>query len=58
MIAKKFDKTIDDVVKFIPNRSGQDVRYALDNSKIKSELSWKQTHKMDDILNQIIESYK
>ena len=58
MIAAKFNKTIDEVVKFVPNRSGQDVRYALDNSKIKHELGWEPTHSMKEVLTQIIESYK
>jgi dTDP-glucose 4,6-dehydratase len=56
-ICKKMNKDPCDYIQFISNRSGQDVRYALDNSKIKKELGWKQEYKFDQILNNIIESY-
>lgn len=58
MIAERLGKNVADVVEFVPNRSGQDLRYALDNTKIKQELGWKQQHKMSDVLDKIIESYK
>lgn len=58
MISEKMGKRIEDVVEFVPNRSGQDLRYALDSSKIKSELKWEQEYHMSDVLDQIIEDYK
>ncbi|MEK6884517.1 MAG: GDP-mannose 4,6-dehydratase [Nanoarchaeota archaeon] len=58
MIAKKFGKQLEEVVEFVPNRISQDYRYALDSSKIKEELNWKQKYKMFDVLDEIIESYK
>lgn len=58
MIAKKFEKNIDEVVEFVPNRISQDYRYGLDNSKIKKELGWSQKYRMSDVLDKIIESYK
>lgn len=58
MISKKFDRTVEEVVKFIPNRNGQDIRYALNSEKIKKDLRWKQDSKMNDVLTQIIKSYK
>jgi len=58
MIATKFGKDPNDVIEFVPNRSGQDVRYALDNSKIKRELGWEQENSMSDVLDRIIASYK
>jgi dTDP-glucose 4,6-dehydratase len=58
MITGKFNRFFTDSVEYIPNRSGQDLRYALDNSKIQRELSWTQKHKMEDVLSQIIESYQ
>ncbi len=58
MIAAKLGKDPEQYIKFVPNRSGQDVRYALNNEKIKRNLRWEQTHKLDKILTQIIESYK
>lgn len=58
MIANKLGKEPKDWITFVPNRSGQDVRYALNNEKIKRDLHWEQSHKLDKILTQIIESYK
>jgi dTDP-glucose 4,6-dehydratase len=61
-IAKKvldaFGKPWDENVEFVQNRSGQDVRYALDNMKIKYELNWKVGNRMDDVLQKMIESYR
>ena len=57
MIAKKMGKQPKDVIEFVSNRSGQDLRYALDNSKIKQELGWEQQYKMSDVLGEIIGSY-
>lgn len=58
IIAKEFDKNPKNVVEFVQDRSGQDKRYALDNSKIKRELNWEPRTKMEDTIGQIIRSYK
>jgi dTDP-glucose 4,6-dehydratase len=58
MIAKKFNKNVEDVIEFIPNRSSQDQRYALDSGKIQKELTWTQKYCMNDVLDDIIEYYK
>jgi len=52
---KPFDET---TVSFGPNRAGQDLRYALDNSKIKKELGWNVKHSLKDSLPEIINYYK
>jgi dTDP-glucose 4,6-dehydratase len=54
----KFKLDFDKNVEFVANRTGQDVRYALDNSKIKRELGWEPKHYMWSVLDKIIESYK
>lgn len=48
----------EDVIEFVPNRSGQDLRYALDNTKIKQKLGWKQNFIISDVLGEIVESYR
>jgi len=58
VVAEKFGKKFDDVVDFIPNRVGGDIRYGLDNSKIKKELGWNQKYNLKNSLDSIIDSYK
>lgn len=38
-LLKAFDKTSDDII-FVENRWGQDVRYSIDNSKVKKYVNW------------------
>ena len=52
---KPFDET---TVSFGPNRAGQDLRYALDNSKIKKKLDWNVKYSLKDSLAEIINYYK
>ena len=35
-------------IKFVKDRPGHDYRYALDNSKIKHELKWKPSVKIEE----------
>ena len=58
MVCKKLEKNIPKSVQYIQNRAGQDLRYALDNTKIKKELDWRQQYKLYDMLDDIIRSYK
>lgn len=58
IIAKKLDKDPKEIIEFISDRSGQDLRYALDNSKIKTELGWKQKYNLESELDEIILYYK
>lgn len=46
------------VIKFVEDRPGHDVRYALDWSKIKNELGWEPRHKFDTWLEKTTEWYK
>jgi len=57
MICKKMNVNYLDVTKNVMDRSGADVRYALDNSKILS-LGWKQRKFLETELEKIIEDYK
>jgi len=43
---------------FVTDRPGHDLRYALDNKKIKGELGWKQTVAFKDGIEQTISWYK
>lgn len=52
------EKQLVNLIEFVPNRSGQDLRYALNNSKIKDQLGWRQKYKMHEVLEEIINSYR
>ena len=58
IIAKKFNKTVDEVCEFVPNRVGQDVRYCLDFSKITQTLKWEPSITMAESIGEVIKSYK
>jgi len=47
-----------DTTDFVPNRPGQDIRYALDSSKIKKELGWEQERKLKTEIAKIIKFYE
>jgi dTDP-glucose 4,6-dehydratase len=57
-ICEKMGVNSKDFVQFVSNRSGQDVRYALDNTKIVKELGWNQHHDLDSVLDKIIGDYR
>lgn len=58
MILKKLGKPFTkEHVQYVQNRSGQDVRYALDNSKMKL-LGWKPQHTFSESLDRLISFYK
>ena len=56
-IANKFNKTFEEVADFSSDRSGADVRYALNYKKVSS-LGWKQKLTFDSTIDEIIEYYK
>ena len=58
MILNKFGLSVENNVSYVPNRSGQDVRYALDNGKIKKELGWKTRYTLSNSLDDIIKEYR
>ncbi|NQV18487.1 MAG: dTDP-glucose 4,6-dehydratase [Armatimonadetes bacterium] len=46
------------LIKFVEDRKGHDLRYSVDSSKIKKELGWKTSIDFDDGLKQTINWYK
>jgi len=52
-----FGKT-DDLIDYVQDRLGHDRRYAIDNSRIKSELGWEPIYTFDNGLDKTIDWYK
>ena len=48
----------EELIIFTKDRPGQDLRYAIDPSKIMSELGWRQKHRFEDSIKRTIEWYK
>jgi dTDP-glucose 4,6-dehydratase len=48
----------EDLIVHVPDRPGHDRRYALDASKIQSELDWAPTRDFDRMLRETIDWYK
>jgi dTDP-glucose 4,6-dehydratase len=46
-----------DLITFVGDRPGHDLRYAINCDKIKNELGWKQNHNFDDGLRQTVAWY-
>lgn len=46
-----------DLIEFVEDRPGHDVRYSLDSSKIKIELNWKPKHEFEQSLKETVEWY-
>lgn len=57
IICKKMNVNYNEVTKNVMDRSGADVRYALDNSKVL-DLGWKQRRFLENELEKIIEVYR
>jgi len=47
----------EDLITYVEDRPGHDLRYSLDSSKIRSELSWKPRHSFNSALEKTIEWY-
>lgn len=47
----------EDMIEFVTDRPGHDRRYAVDWSKIKSELGWEPEHNFDDWLSETVQWY-
>jgi dTDP-glucose 4,6-dehydratase len=45
------------LITFVPDRPGHDLRYAIDCTKIKNNLGWKQRHTFSDALKKTVEWY-
>ena len=48
----------EDLIKYVTDRPGHDMRYAIDPSKIHNELGWEPTTKFEDGIKKTIEWYK
>jgi len=47
----------EDVIEFVEDRPGHDMRYSLDSSKIRKELLWEPKHSLEDALKETVEWY-
>ena len=48
----------EDLIEYVDDRPGHDLRYAIDNAKIASELNWKPKHTLEQGLEKTIEWYR
>jgi dTDP-glucose 4,6-dehydratase len=46
-----------ELIEFVEDRPGHDIRYSLNSTKIRKEFNWKPNHKFDDALKKTIEWY-
>lgn len=46
-----------DLITYVEDRPGHDIRYSLDSSKIRNELGWKPKHSFDSALQKTVEWY-
>ena len=51
------DQELLDLITFVTDRPGHDHRYAIDCSKIKNQLGWKQDHSFDEGLGETVRWY-
>ena len=48
----------EDLIEFVDDRPGHDLRYAIDNAKIKSTVSFKPIYSLEDGLQKTIKWYE
>lgn len=46
-----------DLITFVPDRAGHDLRYAIDNTKIKEELGWEPEHTFEEGIVETVKWY-
>jgi len=56
LILKNLNKSVD-LIEYVKDRPGHDRRYAIDSSKIQTELGWKPEYKFEDAMAKTIEWY-
>ena len=55
-ILKQLGKS-EDLIEFVSDRKGHDLRYAIDSTKVERELGWTRTHTFEDGIKETIEWY-
>lgn len=55
--SKKNHTKYEDLITFVPDRPGHDLRYAIDASKIENVLGFKEISKFDDAIEKTIQWY-
>ena len=53
----KSEGKYEDQIKFVKDRPGHDIRYAIDSSKLEKNLGWKRKHNFDKGIKKTIEWY-
>ena len=56
IILKQLDKS-EDLISFVSDRPGHDLRYAIDSSKVEKELSWNRTYTFEEGIRKTIDWY-
>lgn len=56
IILKQLDKS-EDLIKFVTDRKGHDLRYAIDPTKLEKELGWKPKYNFDSGIKETIQWY-
>ena len=56
IILKQMGKS-EDLITFVPDRKGHDLRYAIDSSKVEKELGWNRTYTFEDGIKETIDWY-
>ena len=56
IILKQMGKS-EDLITFVSDRKGHDLRYAIDSSKVEKELGWSRTYTFEDGIKETIEWY-
>jgi dTDP-glucose 4,6-dehydratase len=57
-LIREMGKNWDEVVTYVKDRAGHDRRYAIDATKIKTELGWEPKYRFDQAIKTTIQWYK
>ena len=47
----------EDLITFVADRKGHDLRYAIDSSKVEKELGWNRTYTFDEGIKETVDWY-
>ena len=56
IILKQLGKS-EDLIEFVTDRKGHDLRYAIDSSKVEKELGWERTYTFEKGIKETIDWY-